>query len=87
MHELINNIINNSSVDVQIYLEKKNQIDIFLNKLYDVNPRDYGKPLKGQWQGCWRYRVGDYRIIAEILDNKFIVEIIKIAHRSEVYDI
>lgn len=34
----------------------------------------------------WRWRVGDYRIIAEVKNKELVIQIIKIAHRQEVYD-
>ena len=50
------------------------------------NPRDRGKALAGNLSGFWRYRVGDYRIICEIIDSELIIYAIDIAHRSKVYD-
>lgn len=50
------------------------------------NPRLYGKTLVGGKKGYWRYRVGSYRIIADIQDNVIRIEIINIAHRREVYE-
>lgn len=50
-----------------------------------TNPRLHGKSLAGNKKGYWRYRIGNYRIIAEIKDEKFIIIAITIAHRSEVY--
>jgi mRNA interferase RelE/StbE len=50
------------------------------------NPRLHGKALTSDKKGYWRYRVGSYRIIADILDNLVKIEIINIAHRREVYD-
>ncbi|MBQ3434742.1 MAG: type II toxin-antitoxin system RelE/ParE family toxin [Selenomonadaceae bacterium] len=50
------------------------------------NPRRLGKSLSGEWQGHWRYRVGDYRIIAKIEDDKVIIFVVKIDKRGEVYD-
>jgi mRNA interferase RelE/StbE len=50
------------------------------------NPRLYGKPLVGNKKGYWRYRVGDYRIIADIQDKLVRIEIICVGHRREVYD-
>lgn len=50
------------------------------------NPRDRGKALVGNLSGFWRYRVGDYRIICEIIDSELIIYAIDIAHRSKVYD-
>ena len=37
------------------------------------NPRSRGKALIGNFSGFWRYRVGDYRIICEILDEKLVI--------------
>lgn len=49
------------------------------------NPRDDGKALKGNLFNFWRYRSGDYRIITQILDDKLIILIIKIANRKDAY--
>ena len=51
------------------------------------NPRLHGKPLVGNKRGYWRYRVGAYRIIAEIQDDVVRIEIINVAHRRSVYDL
>ncbi|MGL4636773.1 MAG: type II toxin-antitoxin system RelE family toxin [Beijerinckiaceae bacterium] len=53
--------------------------------LKESNPRLHGKPLTGDLKGYWRYRVGIYRIIAEIKDNQFKVFVLAVAHRREVY--
>ena len=50
------------------------------------NPRIYGKALSANLAGLWRYRVGDYRIIAKIEDDKLVILIIAIGHRSEIYN-
>lgn len=50
------------------------------------NPRLYGKALVGDKKGYWRYRIGSYRLIAEIDDGKIRINIINVAHRREVYD-
>ena len=50
------------------------------------NPRVHGKPLSANRAGQWRYRVGDYRIIVKIEDDKLIILVIAIGHRKEVYD-
>jgi len=42
-----------------------------------------GEPLRGEFQGLWRLRVGDYRIIYVRTDEGFLV--LRIAHRREVY--
>ena len=48
------------------------------------DPRRTGKALTGK--GSWRYRVGDYRILAEIHDDVLVILLIDIGHRSTVYD-
>lgn len=49
------------------------------------NPRQHGKGLTANRSGQWRYRVGDYRILAEIQDDKIIILVLNIGHRSEIY--
>ncbi|MEA3507622.1 MAG: type II toxin-antitoxin system RelE/ParE family toxin [Synergistota bacterium] len=49
------------------------------------NPRSLGKPLKGPLGEFWRYRVGDYRLICAIEDNRMVILVLRIAHRREVY--
>lgn len=49
------------------------------------NPRQHGKGLTANRSGEWRYRVGDYRIIAEIEDDKVIILVLTVGHRTEVY--
>ena len=50
------------------------------------NPRIHGKPLAANRVGQWRYRVGDYRIIALIEDDKLVILVIAIGHRKEIYE-
>lgn len=50
-----------------------------------TDPRQHGKGLTSNRSGQWRYRVGDYRIIAEIQDDRIVILILTIGHRSEVY--
>ena len=50
------------------------------------NPRLHGKPLTANRTGQWRYRVGDYRIIVKIEDDKLIILVIAIGHRRDIYD-
>ncbi len=49
------------------------------------NPRAQGKALTGNKRGYWRYRVGDYRIICLIEDDKLTIITVKIGHRSTIY--
>lgn len=50
-----------------------------------IDPRQYGKGLTANRVGQWRYRIGDYRLICEIEDNKLIILALTIGHRREVY--
>ncbi len=49
------------------------------------NPRQWGKPLHGEKRGLWRYRVGDYRLICDIQDEKITVLRLGVGHRKDVY--
>jgi mRNA interferase RelE/StbE len=44
-----------------------------------------GSVLKGEFSGLRRIRIGDYRIVYEVQDDKLIILVIRIAHRCEVY--
>jgi len=49
------------------------------------NPREKGKQLKYDFKEYWRYRIGDFRLLAEIIDGKLMLSLITVAHRREVY--
>ena len=49
------------------------------------NPRAFGKALKGNLQGRWRYRIGDYRLLCKIEDEKMVIVAITVGHRKEIY--
>lgn len=49
------------------------------------NPRQVGKALKGNRSDQWRYRIGDYRLLAEIKDDKVIILVLTVGHRRDVY--
>jgi mRNA interferase RelE/StbE len=49
------------------------------------DPRRFGHALTGDRKGLWRYRVGDYRIVAAIEDDRFVVLVVTVGHRREVY--
>lgn len=50
------------------------------------DPRIHGKGLTANRSGEWRYRIGDYRIIADIQDDKVIILILEVGHRREIYE-
>ncbi len=50
------------------------------------DPRSLGEPLKGSTLGdFWKYRVGDYRIVASIEDKALRVLVVRIGNRKDVY--
>ena len=44
-----------------------------------------GSPLKGDLRGLRRVRVGDYRVVYEVLDGELVVLVVLVAHRREAY--
>lgn len=50
------------------------------------DPRQHGKGLTANRSGQWRYRIGDYRLICEIQDDKLVILALTIGHRREVYE-
>lgn len=50
------------------------------------NPRIHGKGLTADKAGQWRYRVGDYRVIAQIQDQRVTILVVNIGHRREIYN-
>jgi mRNA interferase RelE/StbE len=65
---------------------KQRVIDFFEKRvLPSGTPRQFGKALAGDLAGYWSYRVGDYRIIADIQDPRLTILAISIDHRSRIY--
>lgn len=61
--------------------------DGILDAIEDLedDPRPYGvKKLKGE-ETAWRIRVGDYRVLYDVIDSQLLVTVIRAAHRREVY--
>ena len=50
------------------------------------NPRSFGKSLQGNSSDIWRYRIGDYRILAKIEDDQLIIIVVEVGHRKDIYD-
>lgn len=71
-------------------MDKQSAIRIldFLEKRIALleEPRTSGKPLKGELGFFWRYRVGNYRVLCEIQDEKLVILAALIGHRKEIYD-
>ena len=55
------------------------------NLMNCTDPRIHGKGLTSNRSGQWRYRIGDYRILAEIQDERLVLVLIDIGHRSRIY--
>ena len=51
----------------------------------DEDPRLFGAPLRRELANRWKYRVGPYRLICEIQDEKVLVLILLVGHRSRIY--
>jgi len=49
------------------------------------DPRQRGKGLTANHAGVWRYRVGEYRILAQLIDNTMTVLTLGVGHRRDVY--
>ena len=70
------------SLDAQVAIRVKNDMLYFAAQ---PNPRDFATPLAGNWNGHWRFRMGDYRAICRIDDGKLLILVVKVGHRKEVY--
>lgn len=49
------------------------------------DPRQWGKQLKGELNNIWRYRSGDYRILCLLQDEVFVVLVLEVGHRKNIY--
>ena len=79
--------------DVKKQLKKmdKYQATLLTRWLYrnidgTANPREHGKALSANRAGQWQYRIGNYRVIVEIEDERLVVTAIQVGHRRNVYD-
>ena len=50
------------------------------------NPRAHGKALQANLKGLWRYRIGDYRLLCSIEDDRMVILALTIGHRREIYE-
>ena len=49
------------------------------------SPRNFGKALRHEKFGLWRYRVRDFRVICELQDARQVVLVVGVGHRRDVY--
>lgn len=70
----------------QIAKINKKDIPVLRNRiaLLGKNPRPVGH-IKLKGEDAYRIRVGDYRVIYEIDDERIIVTVVTISHRSGAY--
>ena len=58
----------------------------FRNRIMPAeDPRRIGKLLRGEKGGLWRFRIGDYRAICKIEEERRVVAVLEIGHRREIY--
>ncbi len=67
------------------YTKKMIKAWIVKNLADCTNRRQHGKGLTANRSGQWRYRIGDYRLICEIEDEKLVILALTVGHRREVY--
>ena len=49
------------------------------------NPRAHGRGQTANRSGQWRYRIGDYRLICAIEDERLVILALTVGHRSVIY--
>jgi len=66
--------------------QEARRIGQFLRERVAPNPKAMGGQLKGHLREFWRWRVGDYRILARLKDEELLILVVQVGHRSKVYD-
>jgi mRNA interferase RelE/StbE len=49
------------------------------------DPRKIGERLQGTLRNFWKYRVGDYRVICSLKDDRMVVVVVRVGHRRHIY--
>ena len=57
----------------------------YLKERVGPNPKALGGQLKGNLREFWRWRIGEYRVLARIEDEKMLVIVVKVGHRRKIY--
>lgn len=50
------------------------------------DPQNLGKALVGNFSGLYRYRIGDYRVIYQIIKNELLIVVVRVGHRKDIYE-
>ena len=77
-----------NSVEEDLKKLDKTTVKKILNRIQTYlacDPKELGKPLKGEFQGYWRYRWGDYRVIYKISEREILILVLRISNRKDVY--
>lgn len=61
------------------------RIIAFLESRAAANPREHGAGMTGPLTGYWKYRIGDYRAVADLQDGRLVILVVVVGHRREVY--
>lgn len=65
---------------------ERRRISKFLREVAVLeDPRSRGKTMTANKAGLWRWRVGDYRVVADIVDDQVVVVVVDVGHRSKIY--
>jgi len=51
----------------------------------DSDPRRFGKGLKANLTGLWRYRAGNHRLVCQIKGGELLVLVVAVGHRKNIY--
>ena len=51
-----------------------------------ADPTAFGKALRGDLKGFWRYRVKDYRVLCRLEAQRVVVIVVAVGHRSKIHD-
>ena len=63
----------------------RDRIKIAIETRLSVAPNELGKPLTKEWKDHRRLRVGNYRVIYKVFEDRVVVLIVEIDHRKDVY--
>jgi mRNA interferase RelE/StbE len=77
-----------NSVEEDLKKLDKTTVRKILNRIETYlacDPKELGKPLKGEFQGYWRYRWGDYHVIYKISEREILILVLRISNRKDVY--
>jgi mRNA interferase RelE/StbE len=67
-------------------MQKRIENFLMMRLAHHPEPKLLGTQLRGELSSFWRFRIGDYRIVTDIMEVRVIIQVVKLAHRREVYD-